>query len=286
MEHDICNERDLVSIIIPVYNAEKYILEAIESALNQTYRNIEIICVDDCSTDNSVDVIKGIIFRHQNVQLFELSENSKTSVTRNHAIENSSGRYILPLDADDKIHPEYVEKAINSFEKDQNIAVVYCNARKFGAIEGPWRLPKYNRFRMMYENLIHCSGVFRKSDWERYKGYSDSMKEGLEDWDFWLNFVEEERTFYRINEELLFYRIMDEGRTKNALKNSKKLVKQIQNNHPQLYSAFNQLKAHVFCLGILKRSLKILRRFVIRVNLKSNQKVIRIFGVKLLNKKS
>ncbi len=280
------DKKPLVSIVIPVYNAEKYVKEAIQSALDQTYKNIEVICADDCSTDDSVGEINSLVKKFDNVKLFKLEKNSKTSAARNLAIANSNGEYILPLDADDKIHPEYVAKAIKVFEKDRSIGVVYCKARKFGASDKPWKLPNYHNIRMMYENLVHCSGLYRKSDWEKYDGYCELLKEGLEDWDFWLNFTKEGRKFYRIEEGLLFYRIYkyDQNRTINAKKNIKNLKKIIRNNHPKLYTTKNHLIAHLSSTHVLFNSIKNLRRGLISFNLKKNKKLIRILGIELLNR--
>ncbi len=277
------DKKPLVSIIIPVYNAEKYVKETIQSALDQTYKNIEVICVDDCSTDNSVVEINSLVKKFDNVKLFKLEKNSKTSAARNLAIANSNGEYILPLDADDKIHPEYVTKAIKVFEKDGSIGVVYCKGKKFGAINESWKLPKYHKIRMMHENFVHCSGLYRKSDWEKYGGYCELLKEGLEDWDFWLNFVEENRGFYRIEEELLFYRTYKDGqnRTISAAKNIKNLKKIIRNNHPKLYT--NKLMFHL-SLYLHLRSIKNLRRRIMSFNLKKNRKLIRILGIEILNR--
>ena len=89
----------LVSVIIPVYNSEKYVKEAIDSVLKQTYQNFEIIVVDDCSTDNSCQIIKKI--DDQRIRLIKLDKNSGVAVARNIAIENAKGQYIAFLDSDD-----------------------------------------------------------------------------------------------------------------------------------------------------------------------------------------
>lgn len=88
----------LVSVIIPVYNSEKYVKETIESVLKQTYQNFEIIIVDDCSTDNSCQIIENI--DDQRIQLIQLDKNSGVAVARNIAIENAKGQYIAFLDSD------------------------------------------------------------------------------------------------------------------------------------------------------------------------------------------
>lgn len=92
---------ELVSIITPVYNCEKLIKKTIESVQRQTYKNWEMLLVDDCSNDKSEEIIKSIIKEDSRVKYFKLSENSGAAVARNHALEKSQGRFIAYLDADD-----------------------------------------------------------------------------------------------------------------------------------------------------------------------------------------
>ena len=103
--------KEKVSIIIPCYNKGAYIKEALESSLSQTYPNIEIVCYNDGSSDNSSAVIQEFANKYSNFLFIDSKENKGVIAARNSAIENSSGVYILPLDADDKIAPTYVEKA-------------------------------------------------------------------------------------------------------------------------------------------------------------------------------
>ena len=88
-----------VSVIIPVHNSEKYILECINSVINQTYKNLEIIVVDDKSTDDSVNIIKNI--KDKRIKLIELNINSGAAIARNKSIEASTGDYICFLDSND-----------------------------------------------------------------------------------------------------------------------------------------------------------------------------------------
>ena len=90
-----------VSVITPMYNCEKFISETIESVLNQTYTNWEMIIIDDCSTDKSKQIAKQYIERDKRIRLIELKENSGAAVARNKGIEVSSGRFIAFLDGDD-----------------------------------------------------------------------------------------------------------------------------------------------------------------------------------------
>lgn len=107
-------EDGLISIVIPCYNASRYILESIDSVLNQTYKNIEVIVVDDCSLDDSYNIVKEYFLTRSNVKLYKTAANSGTpAVPRNLGVQLSSGEYIAFLDADDIWHPQKLEIQCN-----------------------------------------------------------------------------------------------------------------------------------------------------------------------------
>ena len=129
-----------VSIIIPCFNQGKYLSEAIDSSLNQTYSNIEIICVNNFSEDNTYEILQKYSKKYPNIKVINLDKNVGLPNARNIAIEHASGKYILPLDSDDKIADTYVEKAVNIIQNNDNIGIVYCEAEKFGNIKEKWNL--------------------------------------------------------------------------------------------------------------------------------------------------
>jgi len=113
------NNSPLVSINIPVYKAENFILKCLNSVKNQTYKNLEIILINDCSPDNSTQIIEKYIIDNPdlNIHLFHLEKNRGLSVVRNTAIEKSSGKYIYMLDSDDYISNDCIEKLVENSEK-------------------------------------------------------------------------------------------------------------------------------------------------------------------------
>jgi glycosyltransferase involved in cell wall biosynthesis len=196
----------LISVIMPVYNAEKYLAEAIQSALAQTYGNIEIICVDDCSTDGSATILKGWAQKNDNLKVYLLEKNQGVSHARNLAITHAKGEFILPLDADDLIAPEYCRLAMDVFKKTPSVAVVYSRTKLFKDEEfWEWELPEYSKERMQAGNCVHVSAFYRKADWVRFGGYDERLN-ALVDYDFWLHFTENDLHFFRINQFLFFYR--------------------------------------------------------------------------------
>ena len=103
---------DLVSVVIPVYNTEEYIEECVESLIKQSYKNIEIIIINDASTDDSDTVIKKLKKRYKNIKYIKLSQNLGQSGARNRGIEESSGKWIIFLDSDDTLYLDAIEKMI------------------------------------------------------------------------------------------------------------------------------------------------------------------------------
>lgn len=197
-------KKPLVSIITPYYNGAKYVTEAISSAISQTYKNIEVILIDDGSTDpESIDVFDKI--EHPLLRKYR-TNNQGLSTARNTAISLARGEIILPLDCDDLISNSYVEKAVSEFTRNINTGIVYAHANFFGDINQHWNLPEFNKLDFLVNNCIFCSGLFKKSDWKEVGGYKTDMIYGLEDYDFWLSIITLNRDVIRLPEIHFFYR--------------------------------------------------------------------------------
>ncbi|MBP3983143.1 glycosyltransferase family 2 protein [Pseudoxanthomonas helianthi] len=204
---------NLVSVVIPCFNAGMTLGEAIESVLRQTYADIEIIVVDDGSTDLGTREI--IASAHWPKTRVIHQENAGPAAARNRAIEASSGEFILPLDADDTIEPTYVEKAVAAMRADANVGIVYCKALKFGAESGPWGLPAYSLRELVIDNVIFVTSLFRRADWELVNGFNQSLRRGVEDYEFWVKIVALGRDVIQLDEYLFNYRIQQTSRTTN-----------------------------------------------------------------------
>lgn len=200
-----------VSVVIPCFNAGEFVDEAVRSALAQTWTDLEVVVVDDGSTDAATQrVLDAAAWPRTRVLR---QDNAGPSAARNRAIAAASGEFILPLDADDRIDPTYVEKAMAAFAADPGLGVVYCKATRFGAAEGPWQLPDYTPRELVIDNVIFVSGVFRKSDWARVGGYGEHLRHGVEDYDFWVRMVGAGCRVHQIDEALFHYRVQAESRT-------------------------------------------------------------------------
>ena len=196
---------DLVSIIIPCFNQEKYLEECLYSVLNQTYKNWECIIINDGSTDNSENIAK----KYENLDSrfqYKYITNGGVSNARNFAISLSKGNYILPLDGDDKIGNEYLFLAVAEFQKNPETKLVYCLANMFGNVNEYWPLPPFNYEYFLFQNTIFCSAFYKKSDYLKTSGYDVSMRLGYEDWDFWLRLINKNDLIIRINSVEFYYR--------------------------------------------------------------------------------
>ncbi len=198
-----------VSVIIPCYNHGKYIRETLASIEKVKDKDLyEIIIVNDGSTDEFT-----------NQELKKLSEegyqvihqkNAGPAAARNTAVKHSKGEYILPVDSDNLIHPEYMYRGIEILDNNKEISVVYANAKVFGNKSGLLNPGNYNLQKLMLINYIDACSVYRKSLWDATGGYDSKIPtHGYEDWELWLNASFMGFKFLYIDEVLFEYRILD-----------------------------------------------------------------------------
>lgn len=214
------NNSSLVSIIIPSYNQANFLSETLDSVLSQNYQNWECIIIDDGSTDNTKEIAQKYYSKDKRFKYIK-QENQGPSVARNNGILNSSGKYILPLDSDDLISKDYLQEAVDILENKPKIKLVYCEVELFGDASGIWNLPDYSYEKILLGNMIFCTAMFRRSDYNKTSGYDKKMRDGLEDWDFWLSLLKEDDIVYRIPKVHFFYRIRQKSRNKEAYANNK-----------------------------------------------------------------
>lgn len=202
-----------VSVIVPCFNQAKYLEEALESVLEQTFENWECIVVNDGSPDSTEEVVtKWIALDTRFKYLYQ--NNLGVSAARNLGISHAKGKYILTLDADDKIDSHYIEKALGEFKNNVNLKIVYCQARKFGDTDEVWKLPKFSLYNLASNNMIFCSAVYKKNDWVLVGGYDENMKSGFEDWEFWIALLKSGGKVMQLDYFGFFYRIKKTSRTK------------------------------------------------------------------------
>ena len=225
-----------VSIIIPCYNQAQYLPDAVESVVNQTYKDWECIIVNDGSPDNTSKAARKLMAKYHDRRIIFLEkENGGLADARNFGIKNSHGKYILPLDADDKIHPEILQKTVTLLETHPEVAIAYTDPLHFGKVNGPGRLTEWDFNVLLYYNpLLYCS-LYRREVWESVGGYNAKLVRGYVDWDFWIACGEKGFQGKRIPEPLFTHRVKDSSMLTNAVEHAADLKAQIVLNHPTLY---------------------------------------------------
>lgn len=200
-----------ISVIVPCYNQAEFLDECITSVIEQTYKNWECIIVDDGSPDNTGEVAANLIRKDTRIKYYR-KINEGVSEARNYGINVSAGKYILPLDADDKIGKHYMELALPYFRENENIKIVYCLGTQFGEKQGVCYYPDYSYERLLIRNMIFCSAFFSKQEWRNIGGYDRNLVNGLEDWEFWINMLKNGGEVIRINSVQFYYRIKEKSR--------------------------------------------------------------------------
>ena len=225
----------IVSVIMPCFNQGQFIEEAVESIIAQTFTPVEIIIINDGSTD--IETVRLLNhYQKPNVSVIH-TENRGPSAARNVGIYQAKGQYILPVDADDRIAPTYLEKAVPILASQPEIGIVYTQAELFGAKTGSFDLPPYQFPDILLGNMIFNSSLYRKADWEKVGGYNENMVCGWEDYDFWLSILELGKDVFRIPEVLYYHREVANSRSEQMTQEHwVKSYTQIFANHPQLYS--------------------------------------------------
>ena len=229
------------SIIIPCFNQELYLKETLVSVQNQTYQNWECIIVNDGSTDGSDKIISEFCALDPRFRKI-IQENQGLATSRNNGIRAAKGQFILPLDGDDKIGPEYLELAEKEFRNDPTIKLVYAEAKFFGTKDQHWALPPYDYTRLLFVNCIYCSAIFRRVDYLKTEGYDANMRHGYEDWEFWLQLLNKEDRVVRLDSVQFYYRQREKSMISflDEEEKRKEMENYIVRKHIMKYPAFMQ----------------------------------------------
>lgn len=243
----------LVSVITPVYNVERFIEITINSVLNQTYQNIEMILVDDCSPDKSAEIILEMAKNHPQIRYYKLEKNSGAAVARNKAIELANGEYIAFLDSDDLWKPEKIEKEV-SLAKKKNAEFVFTAIEMIDE-EGNLVKPKRKvkevidyKF-LMTNTMIATSSVL--IDINKVGKFQMPLIRSGQDYATWLMLLRNGRKAYGINEALTQYRRTENSLSSKKTKNWKK-VWNIQVNEEKVHP----FVAYIHCAGYVLNAVK------------------------------
>lgn len=212
----------LVSVVIPCYNQGKYLNETVTSVLASIYRPLELILVNDGSTDNSPEIIQKLEANHPEIRSID-QPNSGVAKARNTGISAATGKYILPLDGDDLISEDYIQKAVDALEANPEVKVAYCKAVKFNESgQKSWKLKPFSRHQLAKDNMIFVAALFRKADGIVVGGFSEDMKMGREDWEFWIKMLKNGGEVVQLPIVGFFYRLTPSSKRKKTGTTQKK----------------------------------------------------------------
>ena len=206
---------NLISIIMPAYNAGNTISESIQSVLDQTYQNFELIVVNDCSSDNTKEIVENFIKSDDRIRLIDKKVNQGVASARNAGLDHARGEFIAFLDSDDKWQETKLEKQLDIFTKHTDIDIVYSSYYRFNSngISNVVGVPSsVNKKRLLKGNPIgNLTAIynFKKFPMIRQK------KIGHEDYLFWLEIFSSSSDVkgFGIQEPLAYYRVAEDGQS-------------------------------------------------------------------------
>lgn len=231
----------LVSIITPTYNAEKYISKTIESVLNQTHVNWEMILVDDCSSDATWELLTSI--KDSRIKIFKLDTNSGPGVARNFAIQQAKGNYIAFLDADDLWKPEKLEKQLQ-FMEDENFPITFSFYEQIDEEGNSLQKQITAPLLITYSKLFYCNWIGNLTGIYSVDFFGKvpiSSVKKRQDWILWLILVKRIGMVKPVPESLAYYRVRKDSVSSSKVKLIKynyAIYKEFHGNNP-LKAAFN-----------------------------------------------
>lgn len=215
-------EKNLVSIITPMYNAERFVEKTIKSVLNQTYSNWEMLIVDDCSTDNSANIVKSYAQRDSRIKYLKSDSNKGVSNARNIALANAKGQYIAFLDSDDMWHESKLEKQV-SFMKKNNHTITFTAYELIDEEDNKLNKTINISERVDYNNLLKSNSLGCLTVViDRSRIDFDIRMSGVrhEDYALWLSILKCGNVAYGINEVLAIYRKSNSSLSGNKVKSA------------------------------------------------------------------
>lgn len=224
-----CEARPLISVLMPIYNVEKFLADALLSILNQSYENIELIIVDDCSTDTSYDIARRLTENRHNVKIARNEKNLKIAATLNIALAMSRGKYIARMDGDDISEPDRLERYFSKLESDPELGIVGSSVISIDE-EGRevGRTVFFEDFNLIKKTLKYrtpCAHIWlaRREVYDTLAAYRDMP--GAEDYDFLLRAIS---SGFKISNIEDYYgykvRLFRAGNTLNSLGLRQKLL--------------------------------------------------------------
>lgn len=253
-------DQPLVSVIIPAYNAEQFIAHTLDSVLAQTYRNLEVLVVDDGSEDRTAQIVKLYMGKNSRIRLFQ-QQNLGVAAARNLGIWEAKGEFIAPLDADDIWYERNIEQQVNCIlSANKNVGLVYSWSIDIDESGQPTGCVRASRItgRVYTTLLLHdfianaSSTLIRKACFEQVGGYDPALKQQLgqggEDWDMYLR-IAECYDFEVVPEFLVGYRQLPDSMSTDSdqMARSRHLIwRKVRQKYPHMPDSIEKLSNSSF----------------------------------------
>jgi glycosyltransferase involved in cell wall biosynthesis len=183
-DRPVCTD-PLVSVLIPHYNQARFLGEAVDSVWAQTYPNVELVVVDDCSTELDAAPVLNELEEHEDVTVVRLEDNGGPSRARNRGLEHCSGRYVLPLDADNLLLSEALELLVEQLSTaGEDVGFIYPRLQYFGNREDHYTPPPYNVYTLFHGNYCDTCSLIDRQVFDAGLHYKEEIFLGHEDWEF------------------------------------------------------------------------------------------------------
>lgn len=236
-------KKPAVSIIIATYNKGAFIKKAIESVLGQSYKQLEIIIIDDGSTDNTKKIVSPYLQAGKIKYIYQ--KNSGSAVARNRGIKFAQGKYIAILDSDDFwVDKQKLEKQVNFLEKNSEYSlvgggmiIINKKGKKIGKYIPPETDNDIRKLILIKNPFAHSTVLFRKDKWELTKGYISRQISSTDEWSLWLEMGKLGK-FYNFREVFVNYLRSEKGSSKQNLKYNLKADIEIRKKYHFYYPNF------------------------------------------------
>ncbi|EFS96762.1 glycosyltransferase, group 2 family protein [Capnocytophaga ochracea F0287] len=228
------SQNPLVSVLIPCYNCEEFVEEAVISIVKQSYSNLEILVIDDGSTDNTKTILQRLVQKDSHIKYIKNEENLKLIKTLNKGLELCNGKYIARMDTDDISLPTRIEKQVNFLEAHPEIGIVGTYIQIFGVRESVWKMDTKDKYIRTYlfcnSSFAHPSVRMRTSILRDNHLYYNTDYPHAEDYKLWCDIAQYTK-LANIPEVLLYYRINENQVSNKYNKEQKETTQRIREEY-------------------------------------------------------
>ena len=237
------NGTPLVSVIVPCYNSGKTLSRTIDSVIRQTWKNIEILIINDGSTDRSTIELLGYLSTKPKIIVHSQSNKGLASA-RNSGIRISKGEFILPLDSDDWLDDDAIKLMLDAYNQNNRNSIIFSNIKLEGGKIGV-KETYCNSFEQMFSNQLPYCMLFPKGVFDEISGYDESLLFGLEDWDLNLRLLISGYKFTKNNNAQFHYTMAPSGMFQDVTsKKFGQIFKKIRNKYIYNYKFRNLYKTY------------------------------------------